>query len=349
MTIEFEKVTEKVRFLSPLAGMQEVTSDIERRRDPLTGSWAVYSSALTGKGDMFFGPPDRELIGKLAEESAKNCFFCPDKVEAVTPRYPEDWLKGGCLKAGECFLFPNLFPIGPVHAVIALGHAHYREIADFPADLLRQGLGLAVKFVKSVRAADPAVKHFSVNMNYLPPAGASLVHPHVQILGGRHPATAVEELVAACKGFAQETKTSYHQQLVDQEKQAGERYVAAFGPVHWLIPFAPMGTNEVLGITDCRHLAELDGPALDGMAEGLSRVLAWYGQLGFVSFNFTVYSAAMGEENDFPVFVRAVCRQNLTANYRCDDYFMQKLLKEELFLSTPEEQASGFRDFLGSG
>ena len=52
----------------------------------------------------------------------------------------------------------------------------------------------------------------------------------------------------------------------------------------------------------------------------------------------------MGDEEPFfPVFVRVITRQNVYPNYRCDDYFLQKLLGEELILTPPEELAENLR------
>ena len=103
----------------------------------------------------------------------------------------------------------------------------------------------------------------------------------------------------------------------------------------------------MLGILpDCPNLLPLDDRALDGLAEGISKVLAFYDQNGFSTFNFTAYSGRLGDDNSpLPVFVRILCRQNVRKYYRADDYFIQKLLGEELILTTPEDLAEGLRKF----
>ena len=45
------------------------------------------------------------------------------------------------------------------------------------------------------------------------------------------------------------------------------------------------------------------------------------------------------------MFLRIVCRQNVQPNYRTDDYFIQKLLGEEIMLTPPEQLAAELRDF----
>ncbi len=349
--IGFESHSETVRFHSPLAGMNVVEVEIERRRDPLSGRCAIYSAALKDKGGMFFGPTDRELIQQAAEQSRANCFFCPEHVKASTPRYEESWLPGGCVQMGECFLFPNLFPLSALHAVIVLGESHYRKLDDFPPSLLKDGFAAAVQFARSVHQNDGSMRYATVNANYLFPAGASAIHPHMQIFGGKYPPSAVEELAVDCRVFRQAQGRDYFELLVEEEKDSGARYVTSSGPVDWLVPFAPIGTNEILGILPGHaDLLALTGESLEGLSAGLSKILAYYHRMGFSTFNFTLYSGALGDSPAaFPVFIRVICRQNVYANYRTDDYFIQKLLGEELMLTLPEDLAAGLRSFWTSG
>jgi len=349
--IRFESVSEKVRFHSPLQQMELVEVEIERRRDPLSGRCAIYSNALKDKGEMFFGPTDHDLIARVAGQSRENCFFCPEHVETTTPRYEESWLPGGLVKTGDCFLFPNLFPLSALHAVIALGKKHVRSLDDFPARLLQDGFSAALQFARSVHQSDASMSYLTVNANYLFPAGASMVHPHLQLFGGKYPSSRVEQLASDCRRFRREQGRDYFGLLVEEEQESGERYVASSGPVHWLAPFAPIGTNEILGILPGRpDLLALDGDSLGGLSAGLSKILAYYHRTGFSTFNFTIYSAALGrDDNPFPVFIRVICRQNVQANYRTDDYFIQKLLGEELMLTLPEDLAGGLRNFWNAG
>jgi hypothetical protein len=60
---------------------------------------------------------------------------------------------------------------------------------------------------------------------------------------------------------------------------------------------------------------------------------------GHLSFNFSLYSAKGGETVGFRCLFKIVARQSVTANYRNDDYFLQKLLQTELVLTLPEDLA----------
>ena len=343
--MEFTTTEETLRFRSPLAGMALVEQRIQRRQDPLLGHWAVGSSGMVGKAQFVFNPFDREHMTALAARTERTCLFCPQRVEQVTPRYPDELIPGGCMRRGECFLFPNLFPVAPVHAVVALGGQHYRELPDFPATLLADGLALAIDFARRYRAAVPTPRFFSVSGNYLPPAGASQVHPHVQVLGGRHPATAVERLRQASLRWREEHGAPYFEQLLAHEEAAGERWVGRSGESAWLTAFAPLGAMEVLGVLPgVGHLVEVGEQAVADLARGLSAALAHYGRLGLSTFNFSLFSDACdGEPGTFPVFLRLICRQNVAPDYRADDYFVQRLLGEELMVTLPEDLAEGMR------
>ena len=125
MKLNLRRIEERIRFHSPLQGMQEVEDIIERRQDPLLGHWSITTRRLHDKVRIFFGETDDELISKEAERTRGRCFFCPEKVEQATPMYPSRWLPEGRLRVGEALLVPNLYPLSPIHSVIILGRRHF--------------------------------------------------------------------------------------------------------------------------------------------------------------------------------------------------------------------------------
>jgi hypothetical protein len=48
-------------------------------------------------------------------------------------------------------------------------------------------------------------------------------------------------------------------------------------------------------------------------------------------------------DGSFRCLLKIITRQNLYANYRNDDYFLQKLLQSELIITPPEELAQGLQ------
>jgi UDPglucose--hexose-1-phosphate uridylyltransferase len=344
--ITFERIESEVRFHNPLRDFAEDLHKLEIRKDPLLGDVSVYNPYLKDKAKAFFGECDAELIRRLVEESAKTCFFCGEKVEKATPLFTSDYVAEGRIRVGEALLFPNLFSLGTHHPVICLCKAHFLKLCEFNPGLMTNGLTAAQKFLKIVYERDGSAAFSAVTANYLFPAGASLVHPHLQMVITPVPYSYHARLLDACSSYYRENGSSYFIDLV-REEATGPRYVAGKGKWHWLAPFSPMGNNEFLAI----HETEADFGALTltdltALSYGISRVLAFYETLGHLSFNYAVYSVkADRSPKGFRCLVKIICRQNLYPNYRNDDYFLQKLLQSELIITPPEETAALLRGY----
>lgn len=345
--IRFERIESEVRFLNPLQDFAEDSQMLELRRDPLLGDVSIYNPYLKDKAKTFFGDSDPELIRKLVEESAKNCFFCGDKLEKSTPRFRPDIAPNGRMREGEAVLFPNLFSLGTYHPVVSMSEAHFLKLSEFSPGLILNGLMVLQKFLTSVYRQDRSALFSAVTANYLFPAGASLVHPHLQALITPVPYSYHARLLNASSEYYRKQSSSFFNDLVTEEK-TGQRYIAQRGKWHWLTPYSPMGNNEVIAIhEETADYGLLTGADLSDLSRGISGVLAFYESLGHLSFNYAVYSARQdsGAEG-FRCLLKMVSRQNLYPNYRNDDYFLQKLLQSELIINLPEELAGRLKVYL---
>ena len=340
--IRFERHMQESTFHNPMTGGSLDTQTLEIRRDPLTGHQSVFNPRLEDKVAFFFGPSDYELIERLAQESETRCFLCEDRWEQMTPTYPEDLLPGGRIIKGEAVLFPNLFPVSQLHAVIRVGRKHYLPLKDFASVRLEEAFQTARELVEAVSRAQMGADYLAVSGNYLGPAGASIAHPHFQVVGSDLPFSFQELLLKRSRQYYREKGSCYWLDLLDKERDTAERYVGDTGPVSWLTSFSPQGTNEVIGILAGRkNFLEVEDQDLKGLADGFSRVLQGYDSMGISTFNFTIYSGPLGLEQDgFRCLMRIISRQNVYENYRTDDYFLQKQLRNELILTTPELLAS---------
>jgi galactose-1-phosphate uridylyltransferase len=294
---------------------------------------------------MFFGQSDAALIEKLAKESESRCFLCGDKWKAMTPTYPDDIVPGGRIQVGEAVLFPNIFPAAQIHAVIKVGDAHYVPLAEFKKQPVLEAFQASLKLAAYLTDKDPDVKHLTINGNYLGPAGASIAHPHFQLMGGDLPFGYLESVLERSRQYLQANQSCYWSDLAALEKSSGDRYIGATGPVEWIAAFSPQGTNEILGILPHRStFLEMDDADVDGLADGLVKVLHGYSDMGISTFNFAVYSAPFDKiDGSLKCFIRIISRQNVYENYRTDDYFLQKLLRNELILTPPEVLAKNLK------
>jgi galactose-1-phosphate uridylyltransferase len=342
--IRFHKHFQRSSFHNPMMDGRLDTQELEIRRDPLTGRQSVFNPAHKDKA-AFIGASDRALIERLARESEPKCFLCEDRWKRMTPTFPEKMVPGGRVVVGESVLFPNLFPVSQVHAVIRVGARHYLPLEDFSPAPIEEAFRTTREFAEHLSRSEEAVSFLTISGNHLNPAGASIFHPHFQMLGSDIPFTHVEELLALSAAYRRKHGTSYWVDLAERERELGVRFIASTGSVDWITGFSPQGTNEVLGILpDKRDFLEIEAEDFSELARGFSAVLHGYASLGISTFNFTLYSGPMGAEDDsFRCFLRVISRQNFYENYRTDDYFLQKLLRNELIMTTPENLASSLR------
>lgn len=343
--IQFERHAESAAFFSPLAGMELAEDRIEVRVDPLTGMTAVASAGLEAKEEMFLGKADWAYTDLLVARSREGCFFCPENVLEATPRYPEELVPGGRLECGRALVFPNLFPLAAVHAVVTFPQKHFLRPSEFTPSLLEEGIGAAVDFVRRAAAYSPGMTHVSICCNHMLPGGASLVHPHLQVFGGETVPWLVRLYWDRSAAWLDRHGESYWQTLVEQEHAAGERYVWGVGGVHWLVPFAPAGAREVIAVVPAAdRVVDLDDEHVAALALGLTRVLTWYEDEGLSAFNFTLCGGPLdGGHTGFPVVLRVIARTAFKQDYRTDDYFLQKQLGGELMFAAPEEMAARLR------
>ena len=336
--IEFYKHIQNSTIHNPMMDKQLDTQALEIRKDPLTGAQSVFNPRLEDKVSMFYEKSDTALIEKLAEASRANCFLCGDTWKEITPTYPKDLIPEGRIQVGKAVLFPNIFPVAQIHAVIRVGDKHYVPLSEFDLQTVEDAFETSLELARKLIAAGMNVRYLTVNGNYLGPAGASIAHPHFQVVGGDVPFTYIEKIINLSRQYFQKHGTCYWSDLVDLEKEKKERYIGTTGSVEWLASFSPSGTNEVIGVMPKRdQFLELDRNDVSGMARGLVNVLSGYAEMGISTFNFSVYSGPLGERDDsFRCFIRIISRQNVYENYRTDDYFLQKLLDNELILTPPE-------------
>jgi galactose-1-phosphate uridylyltransferase len=242
---------------------------------------------------------------------------------------------------GEATLFPNLFPLSEFHAVCAISHAHYLPLQDFTSTILSDGIQTCLEFIRSASSSRSSLKYATINCNYLFPAGASAVHPHMQVVGGDVPYTFLAQMLDGSQRYFTQFHSIYWNDLIAAERALGERYIGHTGNVEWVATFAPLGVNEIQGILCNTHnFLEVSQADVLALGEGLSRILMFYAENGYSTFNLAIYSGPLdATEEQFWTNVRIISRSNVYENYRASEYFLQKLLGTEVLITSPENLA----------
>ena len=341
--IAFEKTVQEARLLSPLQDFKLVTQPIEIRKDPLTGRRCRINLERTKRTKQV---AEATEMGKIVEASRAKCFFCPENLEKTTPMFPEDFPERRIKVGGAC-IFPNLFPFGGFHAVGVFSDAHHLDLNQFSPKLLEDCFEGCLRYFEQVHERHPEIKYWHINWNHMPPAGASIVHPHVQLTADPEPTSRLREFIGSSKSYFDREGSNYWSDLVEAEKKGGERFIGKTGPVTWLTSFAPEGNNEVAAIfVGISAIIRLKKHGLGDFCDGLSRTLKGYHALGVQSFNMTTFSGPCDEDLSEYYFLSAklVSRPSPRHLYTSDDGFMEKLHHETVIETMPETLAEKLRE-----
>ena len=345
MAINFNKHVSEAVLYSPLKNFELDTQVIEHRADPLTGWTGIIRTGRQFWQQQYI--TDEKLITEIAEDATERCFFCPGKVQESTPRYPEELFPGGRITVGEATLCPNLFAQKEYSAVVVISRQHFIPLDQFPSQLLADAFKACSIFFQGIYEQKSA-RYCEIGFNYLFPAGSSLTHPHIQITGSSwQPTFLVLNLQRGSQKYYAENNSCYWQDLVNTERERGERYIGRLGNTEWLAPFAPMREDEVHGmVRDKSNFLEFDEADWENLADGITRVFKFYKDCGLSSCNFGLYSGPLGEKrDDMWAGVKVVSRSSVQSRPINDVWFSQNIFYDGLVTKPPEEVASEVRGY----
>jgi UDPglucose--hexose-1-phosphate uridylyltransferase len=279
------------------------------RLDPLTGRWSAISEE---RRERPFAFQPRRL--PIEAEPIRPCPFCPDGDPTAVPT-----LEYRDATGWEVRVVPNLYPafaggapmavtnLGPVftqapgsgiHEVLLLGPEHGRSWADL--DDRRSGLVMqAVAERIASHSAIPGLRYSQAIVNAGREAGASLEHPHGQLMGIPF---VPREITDEQAGFARFAGNCLLCTTVDAEDSAGARVVYADDDVLVVCPFWSGTPFEMLVLPRHHepHLAKASSTDLSAVGRALQRGLAALRTtLGDVAYNVIFHSAPYRTAGDF--------------------------------------------------
>jgi galactose-1-phosphate uridylyltransferase len=286
---------------------------LQYRTEHLTGLMCRISpDRLKRQIDQsFYSPPN-----------ADGCPFCRDAVMTVTPTFPD----GNRIIRGESVTFPNLFPFGEGHVVTVMTREH--AVVAFSRQQVVDAL------LSQVEALHVADGYASINWNFLPSAGASLVHPHMQGLSDSHPSRIVDICVHASEQYRKKQGRNYWDAVREQER-ASDRYL--FGDeILWSAHAVPVGEREVRGLLPISMLDEMEN-YVDLLARGILEIISLYRELGTYAFNMSIFFDKSGNDHGFRAFCSMISRINPNPSSTSDSAFMERLHLEPVIMTLPED------------
>jgi UDPglucose--hexose-1-phosphate uridylyltransferase len=253
---------------------------------------------------------------------ADGCPFCRDAVMTVTPTFSD----GTRIIRGESVTFPNLFPFGEGHVVTVMTRDH--GVVTFSR---QQVVDALLSQIEALRRVDG---YASINWNFLPSAGASLVHPHMQGLSDSCPSRIVDTYLTASEQYRKKQGKIYWEAVRDQERSS-DRYL--FGDeILWSAHAVPVGEREVRGILPISTLDEMENYT-DLLARGILEIIALYRELGTYAFNMSLFFDKGGNDHGFRAFCSMISRINPNLSSTSDSAFMERLHLEPVIMTLPED------------
>ncbi|MGD9548050.1 MAG: galactose-1-phosphate uridylyltransferase [Candidatus Krumholzibacteriia bacterium] len=278
----------------------------ELRQDVLTGRWVVVSPHRSGRPNEFPLPgtaPDRSIA----------CPFCPGREHLTTPEITAAGRPDGApgnSPGWRLRCFPNKFPAlegaaqdepatgglfprqsgSGRHEVIVCTPRHEATLADLTVPDLAELLGLVRDRTAALNAEAPGLFVLPF-MNAGPEAGATLSHPHLQVLALPEIPESVRARQERLAAHRARTGGCLACDLVAAECADGSRVIARNG--HWaaIAPWASRFPFEV-GFWPRSHrsrLAAAPDADLEALAAVLKTVLEAQRRLhGDHSFNLVV-------------------------------------------------------------
>jgi UDPglucose--hexose-1-phosphate uridylyltransferase len=283
----------------------------ELRKDPVVGRWVIIASDRARRPSDFAPEPVRARMS--------NCVFCGGNEDKTPPEILAGRGPGGRANApGWTYrVVPNKFPAlriegelepigeGPYDRMNGVGaHEVIIETPDHQASLATMSVDAVTDVLAAYRERmldlkkDARFEYVLVFKNHGEAAGASLEHPHSQLIATPiTPIMVTEELAGSAQYYAKKERCVWCD-IVREERRGRRRLVLEAGGFVAVAPFAPRFPFETW-ILPSRHRAAFEESGIDDLralatllGEFLRRVSR---TLGDPPFNFMLHSAPLRE------------------------------------------------------
>jgi UDPglucose--hexose-1-phosphate uridylyltransferase len=285
----------------------------ELRKDPITGRWVIIS---TERGKR----PNDFLRESVVPKDPKNCPFCAGNesrtppeilvygrngggantpgwnIRVVPNKFPALGIEGELDREGEG-LFDKMNGIG-AHEVIIESPDHFATLATLPERAVEDvfwGYRDRMLDLKN----DKRFRYVLIFKNHGEAAGASVDHPHSQLIALPIVPRRVREEVDNCWHYYDEKERCIFCDIIRQERDTGERVisenehfitVAPYAPRFpfemWLLPKVHGSSYENNQSSMYASLARMMKDTLMRLDEVLDRP----------AFNFMIHTSPIGEE-----------------------------------------------------
>ncbi len=291
----------------------------ELRLNPLTGRWVTIATERAARPDEF--PPTSLAV---EADPSRPCPFCPGNEEDTPPAletYGEDasWRvrvvpnRYPAFSGSEPLSVANLGPLfrradaSGIHEVLILTPDHQGTFADLPDDQVTYAMA-AIRDRLRAHAEAPQVRYTQAIVNFGREAGASLRHPHGQLLGIPFvPGEVADEQ----SGFRRFGASCALCSLIEAEADAAHRVVHDGDHAMVLCPFWSGVPYEMLVVPKVHngHLRDADDATITGVGIAVRDALvALRDRAGDLAYNVVVHTLPHHHDSRYHWHVHIVPR-----------------------------------------
>lgn len=281
----------------------------ELRKDPVVGRWVIISSERSRRPSDFKSEP--------ARPRTPNCVFCPGNEEKTPPeilagrppesrpntpgwsyrvvpnKFPALRIEGDLEPSGEG-LFDRMNGVG-AHEVVIESPDHDAALAQLSVDAVADVLLAFRERVVDLKK-DPRFDYILFFKNHGEAAGASLEHPHSQLIATPIIPIMVTEELAGGAHYWELKERCVWCDIVRQERRARKRMITEAQGFVALAPFAPRFPFETW-ILPARHGSAFEEASVEevrGLAQVLGEFLRRMDEvLGAPAYNFMLHTAPL--------------------------------------------------------
>ncbi|MFB6291605.1 MAG: galactose-1-phosphate uridylyltransferase [Candidatus Bipolaricaulia bacterium] len=291
---------------------------VEIRKEVTKDEWSIIASTRSER------PFDFSQVTRESEEkNNSDCPFCPGN-ETATP--PEIYAIRRGKEPGESDwevrVFSNKFPALDQDGTTAViesdlfkskgGFGYHEVVAETPkhieslTELEVEKLELVIQtYIERTRALSegPEIEYVSVFRNQGKKAGASLSHPHSQIMATSFVPKLLETEYREARHFFEKKGSCLYCRLLEAERKEEERIVSENDEFVAFIPFGARFPYEthIYPRNHGSNFAEQGAVETNLLASMLKRTLSALGEEfgGYIPYNYSIHTGPAGGSEDY--------------------------------------------------
>lgn len=284
----------------------------EIRKDPVFGRWVIMASERGLRPNEFLA---------AGEEAGYTCPFCPGNEHLTPPtlyslsgqrlkgaaaaggwrlrvvgnKYPA-LVSAGSAESSREGIYTSMDALG-FHEVVVETPEHGRPLEQLPAEAVSDVVKTFMRRVREMKK-DPRIKHVLIFKNHGRNAGASLLHPHSQIIAMPLAPLRVTQEIEGAAAHHRERGACVYCDIVAAELAFKKRVVAENGSFAAVTPYASCFPFEtwILPKKHLSHFEEMPEVEAPALAETLKTALGKLSvSLPDLAYNLIVHTMPVQE------------------------------------------------------